>query len=101
MTRKQVWDAETQADLRDLGQVIRIRRKMLGLSQEKLGLRAGVDRQTINRAENAAHALLLPRLKFIAEVLGWTLVELFLAVEEYQRAEKHHAKPRPRKADDA
>jgi transcriptional regulator with XRE-family HTH domain len=59
------------------GQVVRIRRKALGLSQEKLAERAGCDRQSINRVENAAYSPSLDRVFRLADALGVSLSELF------------------------
>ena len=60
-----------------LGIVVRIRRKALGLSQERLAEMAGCDRQGINRLENARFSPLVSNLERIADALGWTMPELF------------------------
>jgi transcriptional regulator with XRE-family HTH domain len=48
-------------------------RKALGLSQEKLGERLGVDRQTVLRTERATHVPSLARAILYARSLGTTV----------------------------
>jgi putative transcriptional regulator len=57
--------------------VVRAKRKSLGLSQEKLAERAGCDRQSINRVENAAYSPSLDRVFKLADALGMSLSDLF------------------------
>lgn len=64
------------------GQAVRVRRKALGLSQEKLAERAGCDRQSINRVENAAYSPSLDRVFLLADALGVRLAELLADVDE-------------------
>jgi len=64
------------------GHAVRIRRKALGLSQEKLAERAGCDRQSINRVENAAYSPSLDRVFLLADALGVGLAELLGDVDE-------------------
>jgi transcriptional regulator with XRE-family HTH domain len=65
-----------------------VRRKALGLSQEKLAERAGCDRQSINRVENAAYSPSLDRVFLLADALGVQLAELLADVDaEYARSE--------------
>ncbi len=66
------------------GQVVRARRKALGLSQEKLAERAGCDRQSINRVENAAYSPSLDRVFLLANALGVSLAELFADLEKLE-----------------
>ncbi len=55
---------------------VRALRKELGLSQEELGKRCGVSRQTINAIENQKYD---PSLPFqLARILGTTVDALFL-----------------------
>jgi DNA-binding XRE family transcriptional regulator len=68
------------------GQVVRVRRKALGLSQEKLAERAGCDRQSINRVENAAYSPSLDRVFRLADALGVSLSELFSDFDETDAA---------------
>ena len=58
-----------------------MRRKALGLSQEKLAERAGCDRQSINRVENAAYSPSLDRVFLLADALGVQLAELLADVD--------------------
>jgi len=58
--------------------VVRAKRKSLGLSQEKLAEKAGCDRQSINRVENAAYSPSLDRVFKLADALGLSLSDLFV-----------------------
>jgi transcriptional regulator with XRE-family HTH domain len=60
------------------GAVVRAKRKSLGLSQEKLAEKAGCDRQSINRVENAAYSPSLDRVFKLADALGMSLSDLFV-----------------------
>jgi len=64
--------------------VVRARRKALGLSQEKLAERAGCDRQSINRVENAAYSPSLDRVFLLANALGVGLADLFADLEKLE-----------------
>ena len=64
--------------------MVRAKRKSLGLSQEKLAERAGCDRQSINRVENAAYSPSLDRVFKLADALGMSLSDLF---DEFDRAD--------------
>ena len=66
------------------GAVVRAKRKSLGLSQEKLAEKAGCDRQSINRVENAAYSPSLDRVFKLADALGMSLSDLF---EEFDRVD--------------
>ena len=57
---------------------VRALRKELGLSQEELGKRCGVSRQTINAIENQKYDPSLPLAFQLARILGTTLDALFL-----------------------
>lgn len=57
---------------------VRALRKELGLSQEELGKRCGVSRQTINAIENQKYAPSLPLAFQLARILGTTVDALFL-----------------------
>jgi ribosome-binding protein aMBF1 (putative translation factor) len=71
------------------GHAVRVRRKALGLSQEKLAERAGCDRQSINRVENAAYSPSLDRVFLLADALGVRLAELLADVDEaYAQSEE-------------
>jgi putative transcriptional regulator len=64
--------------------VVRAKRKSLGLSQEKLAEKAGCDRQSINRVENAAYSPSLDRVFKLADALGMSLSDLF---DEFDRVD--------------
>ena len=57
---------------------VRALRKELGLSQEGLGKRCGVSRQTINAIENQKYDPSLPLAFQLARILGTTVDALFL-----------------------
>lgn len=57
---------------------VRALRKELGLSQEELGKRCGVSRQTINAIENKKYDPSLPLAFQLARILGTTVDALFL-----------------------
>ena len=57
---------------------VRALRKELGLSQEELGKRCGVSRQTIHAIENQKYDPSLPRAFQRARLLGTTVDALFL-----------------------
>lgn len=57
---------------------VRALRKALGLSQEELGKRCGVSRQTINAIENQKYDPSLPLAFQLARILGTTVDALFL-----------------------
>ena len=66
-----------RAFLRSLGSRLAEIRRERGLTQEQLAELAGVDPQTIQRAENGRTALSLVRLHGITKVLGVGLADLF------------------------
>ena len=57
---------------------VRALRKELGLSQEELGKRCGVSRQTLNAIENQKYDPSLPLAFQLARILGTTVDALFL-----------------------
>ena len=57
---------------------VRALRKELGPSQEELGKRCGVSRQTINAIENQKYDPSLPLAFQLARILGTTVDALFL-----------------------
>lgn len=57
---------------------VRALRKELSLSQEELGKRCGVSRQTINAIENQKYDPSLPLAFQLARILGTTVDALFL-----------------------
>jgi len=78
---------EHRAFLRALGARLAQIRRDRGLTQEQLAELAGVDPQTIQRAENGRTALSLVRLRGIAKVMGVGLADLFTAELEAVPAE--------------
>ena len=64
--------------------MVRAKRKSVGLSQEKLAEKAGCDRQSINRVENAAYSPSLDRVFKLADALGMSLSDLF---DEFDRVD--------------
>ena len=58
--------------------VIRSRRKQLGLSQEELAKRCGVSRQTVNAIENNKYDPTLALAFKLAQELGTTVDDLFM-----------------------
>ena len=66
------------------GALVRAKRKSLGMSQEKLAEKAGCDRQSINRVENAAYSPSLDRVFKLADALGMSLSDLF---DEFDRVD--------------
>jgi transcriptional regulator with XRE-family HTH domain len=65
--------------------VVRARRKSLALSQEKLAEKAGCDRQSINRVENAAYSPSLDRVFKLADALELSLTDLFHEFDDVDR----------------
>jgi transcriptional regulator with XRE-family HTH domain len=65
-----------------LGNNVRVRRKALGLSQERLAQLAGCDRQSINRLENGAYSSSADRLWRVADALGVAMAVLFMTEQE-------------------
>ncbi|MYR60230.1 helix-turn-helix domain-containing protein [Streptomyces sp. SID625] len=61
---------------RQIGDRIRAARTERKLSQERLGERAGLDRKTVNRIEQGAHATLIDHLLLIADALDVPLADL-------------------------
>ncbi|MDU4973655.1 MAG: helix-turn-helix transcriptional regulator [Hungatella hathewayi] len=60
--------------------VIRNKRKELGLSQEELAKKCGVSRQTVNAIENDKYDPTLALAFSLAKELGTTVDELFNSV---------------------
>ncbi|RHS58808.1 transcriptional regulator [Ruminococcus sp. AM46-18] len=62
----------------DMENVIRNRRKELGLSQEELAKKCGVSRQTVNAIENNKYDPTLALAFSLAKELQLTVDELFI-----------------------
>jgi len=65
----------------DMENIIRNRRKELGLSQEELAKKCSVSRQTINAIENNKYDPSLSLAFALAKVLQLTVDELFVPVK--------------------
>lgn len=61
---------------RAVGDHIRAERTRQKVTQERLAELAGLDRKTISRIENGAHATLLDHLLLIADALNIPLADL-------------------------
>lgn len=72
---------------------VRARRKSLGLSQEKLAEKAGCDRQSINRVENAAYSPSLDRIFKLADALERSLPDLFHDFDDVDRGRSGAREP--------
>ena len=62
----------------DMENIIRNKRKELGLSQEELGKKCGVSRQTVNAIENNKYDPTLALAFCLAKELQITVDELFI-----------------------
>ncbi|WP_407647081.1 helix-turn-helix transcriptional regulator [Goekera deserti] len=56
-----------------LGDAIRLRRQSLGMSQEQLADRAGIERKSVSRVETGAYSPSVDRLWRIGDALGLPL----------------------------
>lgn len=65
----------------DVGDVIRARRRMMGLTQAALAKRSGVSKDTISRIENGQHNVRLNTLEAIAGAMGLRAVHLLDLVD--------------------
>jgi transcriptional regulator with XRE-family HTH domain len=70
-------DDQQIRDRRDLGTRLLSLRRQAGLTQERLGERAGLDRRTIGRIENGLIPATLDQLSAIARALPVPLWRLF------------------------
>ena len=64
----------------DMENIIRNRRKELGLSQEELAKKCGVSRQTVNAIENDKYDPTLALAFSLAKELRTTVDELFISL---------------------
>ena len=62
---------------RRVGDRVRETRSARGLTQERLGERADLDRKTINRIEQGAHPTSIDHLALISRALGVPISSLF------------------------
>lgn len=77
-----VGDPKLRARFVAFATVVRERRMALHLNQTQLGEKAGCDRQSINRIENAKFAPGLDRLWRLADALGVPLEQLLAEATE-------------------
>src|SRR6185312_8435420 len=70
-------DTEQREWREAFGQIVRGKRKRLGMSQEQLAEAAHCDRQTINRMENGHHAAAFDRICWVAAALQVEPGDLF------------------------
>jgi transcriptional regulator with XRE-family HTH domain len=66
-------DTQKQQTRDRIGQRIAALRKLAGMSQEQLSLRAGLQRTHISRIEAGKYAVTLETIQAIAEALGMTV----------------------------
>lgn len=71
-------DPATRARSVTFGRVVRAYRLHAGLSQEQLAQKAGCDRQSVNRVENATYSPSLPRIFRLADALDRDVTDLFI-----------------------
>jgi transcriptional regulator with XRE-family HTH domain len=64
------------------GEVLRTRRRDLGLTQEELAEQIGSTRYLVNKVESGGYNLGWDRLCTLAEALGTELSDLFRAAED-------------------
>ena len=89
--------AQAEAFLAAFGRRIRDLRRERRLSQEKLGELADIDRQTVNRLENASHAISTAHLAALADALGVAPSELMPSLADYA-ASADSTRPRAERA---
>ena len=66
-------DTQKQQTRERIGQRIAALRKLAGMNQEQLALRAGLQRTHISRIEAGKYAVTLETIQAIAEALGMTV----------------------------
>lgn len=84
---------QTAARHTELGRVIRAARKRLGLSQEQLAEKAGCDRQSVNRVENARTSPSIHSLWMLADALDVPASELLATAERPAGAHRPGGQP--------
>ena len=70
------YNAPAEDILRSLGQVVRVRRMELQISQEVLAFRAHLHRTHITAIENGRHSISLRKLVLLADALELDMLEL-------------------------
>ena len=76
-----------------IGELVRSRRKALGLSQEKLASRLNISQGRVSTLEGDARALPLERLIALAHLLGFDLVLRDRGATAAARARRRAPKP--------
>ena len=77
-TRQQERDAARRR--RELAERVRALRQEKGWTQEQLAYRAGFDRKSVNRIENAAYSPSADRLFVLADALGVAVSDLVAGI---------------------
>jgi len=86
--------AEVRAARRNaLGAAVRNRRQFLGLSQEQLAERAGVERKSVSRVETGAYSPSIDRLWDICDALEVSLPVLLSLTGPDEQRDGSMAKP--------
>lgn len=88
-------DSTTMARRLRFGHNVRRFRHSLGLSQEQLAERAGMDRKTVNRIEQGVHSVRLDNVWLIAEALDVDIRDLFEDPEQVQNERAASVIPAP------
>ncbi|MFF2612714.1 helix-turn-helix domain-containing protein [Kitasatospora sp. NPDC058046] len=70
-------DDQQIRDRRDVGARVHTFRRRVGLTQERLGEHAGLDRRTVGRIENGLVPATIDQLSTIARAVGVPLWRLF------------------------
>jgi transcriptional regulator with XRE-family HTH domain len=78
------------------GQVLRRRRKLAGLTQEQLGLDAGIERNYVSLLELGQHTPSLSTLMAVAQTLGLAASELVRETELLLEEDQSLARKRSR-----
>lgn len=65
----------------DFGNAVRLRRQALGLSQEELAFRSGIDRTYIGGVERGERNLSLKNIARIAAALNFSIADLLKTTE--------------------
>ena len=73
---------EVRKNLVKIGEVLKLRRKELKISQEKLANTIGIDRKHLSAMENGRQNMTISTLCKVAEALDITIFEVFARVEQ-------------------
>ena len=70
-------------DLIDLSIVITRRRESIGMSQDDLSVKAGVEKYTISNIENCKASPTFMTISKICDALGFTVADAYAQIEAY------------------